>query len=96
MVFAGNKVQRLSSVKHTTKAIHHRHHHHHHHMLASQLCVFDDETDSKSKWVKKLIVLLCCLPDYLVYFVKISICDALSQFNDDACKVNVSQLNSRN
>ena len=22
-------------------------------MLASQLCVFDDKTDSKSKWVKK-------------------------------------------
>ena len=56
-------------------------------MLASHLCVFDHKT-SKSKWVKKLIAWLCC-PDYLVYFVKISICDTLSQFNDDACKVNV-------
>ena len=32
----------------------------------------------------------------VVYFVNISICDALSQFNDDACKVKVSRLNSRN
>ena len=32
-------------------------------MLASRLCVFDDKTDSKSKWVN-------------VYFMKISICDA--------------------
>ena len=30
------------------------------------------------------------------YFVKISICDAFSQFNDDACKVNVLRLSSRN
>ena len=52
-------------------------------MLSTQLCVFDDQTDSKSKSVKKLIVIwLCCL-DYLVYFVKISICDALVQINDD-------------
>ena len=33
-------------------------------MLACQLCVLDDKTDSKSKWVKKIIVWLCC-PDYL-------------------------------
>ena len=60
-------------------------------MLASQLCVFDDKTDSVSKRVKKLIVWLCC-PDYLVYFVKILTCDAFSQFNDDTCKVvNVSR-----
>ena len=42
-------------------------------MLVSQLCVFDDESDSKSKWVKKHILWLCC-PKYLVYlWVKISI-----------------------
>ena len=29
------------------------------------------------------------------YFVKISICDALSEFNDNACKVKLSPLNSR-
>ena len=57
-------------------------------MLASQLFLFDVKTDSKSKWVKKLIVWLSC-SDYLVYFVNILICDALSQFNDDAWKVNV-------
>ena len=54
------------------------------------------QTDSKSKMSKKLIVIwLCCL-DYLVYFVKSSICDALLQFNDNPCKLNVSRLNSRN
>ena len=31
MVSAGNKVKNLSSVNHTTEAIHHHHHHHHHH-----------------------------------------------------------------
>ena len=35
-------------------------------MLASQLCVFDNQTNLKWKWVKKLIVWLCC-PNYLVY-----------------------------
>ena len=35
-------------------------------MAASQLYVFDDEIDSKSKWVKKLITWLCC-PNNLVY-----------------------------
>ena len=31
------------------------------------------------------------------FFVKISICDdALDQFNDDAYKVKISRLNSRN
>ena len=64
-------------------------------MLDSQLCVFDDKTEWKSDWVKKIFVWFSC-PDYLAYFGKISICDALSQFNDDACKVNVSRLNSRN
>ena len=29
-------------------------------MLASQLCLFDVKTNSKSKWVKKFIVGLCC------------------------------------
>ena len=36
------------------------------------------------------------LSDYLVYFVKISIWDALLQFNDDPGKWNASRLNSRN
>ena len=65
--------------------------------MYSQLCVFDDKTHSKSKLAKKLKVWLCC-PDYLVYFVKISICDALcpNLMNEDACKVNVKRLNSRN
>ena len=36
-------------------------------MLARQLCVFDDKTDLKSKWVKKLILWFCC-PNYLIYF----------------------------
>ena len=39
--------------------------------------MFDDKTDSKSKWVKKLIVWLCC-PELSSIFVKTSICDALS------------------
>ena len=34
------------------------------------------------------------LSAYLVYFVKISICDALTQFNDDAGRVKVSRPNS--
>ena len=35
-----------------------------------------------------------CFPDYLVYFVKISICDTLclNLMNDDACKVNATEL----
>ena len=53
-------------------------------MLATQLCVFDDKTDSKSKRVKKLIVIWLRFFNYLVYFVKISICDALLQFHDHA------------
>ena len=53
-------------------------------MLASQLCVFDDRTDLKWKWVKKThsIDLLSGLSSL---FVKTSICDALSSrdlFND--------------
>ena len=32
----------------------------------------------------------------VAYFVKNSICDDLPQFSGDACKVNVSYLNSRN
>ena len=38
-------------------------------MLAIQLYVFDDNTDSKPKWVcnpKLIVISLCCL-DYLVY-----------------------------
>ena len=34
------------------------------------------------------------LSAYLVYFVKISICDTLTQFNDDAGRVKVSRPNS--
>ena len=65
-------------------------------MFATHLCVFDDKTDAKSKLIKRLIVItwLRC-PDYY-NFVKISACDALSQFNGDPCKLNVSCLNSRN
>ena len=44
--------------------------------MCRKLCVFDGKTDSKSKLVEKRIVWLCCL-DYVVYFVKILICDAL-------------------
>ena len=54
-------------------------------MLARQLCVFDDKTDSKSKWVKKLIIWLYCSV-YLTYFVKNSTCDTLLQFNGDYAK----------
>ena len=51
-------------------------------MLASQLCVYDDKTDLKWKWVRKLIVLLCC-PNYLVYLGRYPsvTCDALSSCN---------------
>ena len=44
-------------------------------MLASQLCVFDDKTDSISKWVKKNSVLLCCANS--LFCIMISISDAL-------------------
>ena len=43
-------------------------------MLDSQLCMFDDKTDSKSKWVKKLMVWFVVL---IIYFAKIPTCDAL-------------------
>ena len=33
-------------------------------MLACELCVLDDKTYSKPKWIKKIIVWLWC-PDYL-------------------------------
>ena len=65
-------------------------------MLPSQLCVFDDKTYSKSKWVKKHSMAV------LSEIVKTLICDmAVAQladlFNDyDACKMNVPCLNSRN
>ena len=42
-------------------------------MLATQLCAFNDKTDSKSKLVKKLTgIWLRCLDYYLVCFVTIS------------------------
>ena len=69
-------------------------------MLASQLCMFDDKTDSKTKWVKKHSMVV--LPEISSLFMKISICDmAVVQFADlfndyDVCKVNVSCLNLRN
>ena len=53
-------------------------------MLASQLCVFDDKTDLKWKWVKKTHSMVV-LSELSSLFVKISICDALSlrnMFND--------------
>ena len=40
-------------------------------MLDSQLCMFDDKTDSKSKWVKKWFDVR------IIYFAKIPTCDAL-------------------
>ena len=64
-------------------------------MFTSQLCVFDDKTDSKPKRLKKALSMVM-LSAYLVYFVKISFCDALTQFKDDAGKVKVSRLDSRN
>ena len=64
-------------------------------MFTSQLGVFDDKTDSKPKRLKKALSMVM-LSAYLVYFVKISFCDDLTQFNDDAGKVKVSRLDSRN
>ena len=64
-------------------------------MLDCQLCVFNDKTDSESKRLKKTHSMVV-LSAYLVYFVKISICDALTQFNDDAGRVKVSRPNSSN
>ena len=52
-------------------------------MLASQLYVFDDKTDSKSKWVNKTHSTVV-LSGLSVEFI--SIRDALSQFNDDASR----------
>ena len=53
---------------------------------------FDDNTDPKSKWVRKIIAWLCC-PGSLF-------CEefdgSFSQFKDDVCKVKVSHLKSRN
>ena len=66
-------------------------------MLASQLCVFDEKTDSKSKLVeKKQKNSWHGRVARIVYFVNISICDcdALSEFNDDACKVKVQGITS--
>ena len=53
-------------------------------MLASQLCMCD-KTDSKSKWVKGLIVCFCC-PNKLFWCgffdaSKIPLFNALFQFN---------------
>ena len=31
-----------------------------------------------------------------LFYEDFDLCDALSQFNDDVCKVNMSRLNSRN
>ena len=53
-------------------------------MLASQLCVFDDKTDLKWKWVKKTHSMVV-LSELSSLFVKISISDALlsrNLFND--------------
>ena len=51
-------------------------------MLASHICAFDDKTDLKCKWVRKLIAWLCC-PNYLVYLERYRsvTCDALSSCN---------------
>ena len=63
-------------------------------MLAGQLSAFDDMTDSKSKRVKEYSYYECGIR--IVYFVKISIDSALSQFNDNACKVKVLLLSRKN
>ena len=46
-------------------------------MKPSQLCLLYDKTDSKSKWVKKTDSMVGFVK--IVYFVKLSICDALSK-----------------
>ena len=66
-------------------------------MLASYVC---DKTGLKLKLFKELIVWSCCSNSIFCRFIfccfKISLCDAFSKFNDDACKDKVSQFNSGN
>ena len=49
-------------------------------MLASQLCVFDDKTDLRMKMSKNTYSMVV-LSELSSFFVKISICDALSWHN---------------
>ena len=62
------------------------------HFISFHFSFFDDKTDSKLKWVQNLIVYGYVMSDYLVYSVKISICHALLQYNDEPCRLNVSRL----
>ena len=65
------------------------------HFISFHFSFFDDKTDSKLKWVQNLIVYGYVMSDYLVYSVKISICHALLQYNDEPCRLNVSRLTQR-
>ena len=58
-------------------------------MLASQLCTFDDKTDSKLKWGKKNSSYGCSVQ--IVYFANISIND-LPQFKS----ANVDEFTTKN
>ena len=61
------------------------------------MCVCD-KTGSNQDESKNSIVWTRC-PNrlsYGIYSSRISICDALYQFNDDACKETVSRLNAKN
>ena len=65
-------------------------------MSASQLCVFDDKTDSKSKWVNKTHSMVVLSGLSSLFYEDFNLWCFFAQFNDDACKVNVSHLNSKN
>ena len=54
-------------------------------MLASQLCAFDDKTDSDSKWVKKFIMIILSRLSSL-YCQDFDLCRNLMTMR---CKVNV-------
>ena len=51
--------------------------------------------NQNEQWVQNLIVYGYVMSDYLVYSVKISICHALLQYNDEPCRLNVSRLTQR-
>ena len=53
MVKEGNKARCLSSVNHTTKAIHHHHHHHHHHHY-NHRCIYFQNNESFSHEIRSV------------------------------------------
>ena len=57
-------------------------------MLGSQLCVIKGSNKTQYRYVVRI-------DDFVVFGASRFRCDALSQFNDDACKEKVSPLNSR-